>query len=293
MPAAKTSLEDLRGEIDEIDSALHDLILRRTELVGEIGAAKGDHQFHVRPGREAQVIRHLVARHHGAFPKPVLVRIWREIISVFAALQGHLALAVYAPQGAPGLRTRARDHFGSMTPITGHESALGVVGEVTDGRATLGVLPLPESDDADPWWRFLASNSEGTPRIIARVPFVSMAPALSDGVAGLVIALAPHEESGRDNSYLVIEAAELLSRDGLSERLTAAGFRVLDIKYWEAPPDQRFHLAELEGYLAEGDARLAVLRDGAIDDVRFWPIGGYAVPLTADELAPAARPGVR
>ncbi len=66
---------------------------------------------------------------------------------------------------------------------------------------------------------------------------------------------------------------------------------MFDIKQWEAPPDQGFHLAEIEGFLAEGDERLAVLRSDAIDDIRYWPIGGYAVPLTAEELAPSSGNG--
>ena len=181
MCAAKTSLDGLRREIDEIDNALHDLLMRRTELAREIGAAKGDGGPYIRPGREAQVLRRLVARHRGIFPKPVLVRIWREIISAFAGLQGPLAVAVYAAEGAPDLRTRARDHFGSLTPVTEHGSARSVVRAVTEGSATIGLLPVPESDDEDPWWRLLANDGKGTPRIIARVPFVSMEPALPNG----------------------------------------------------------------------------------------------------------------
>jgi chorismate mutase len=285
MRAVKTSLDDLRREIDDIDTSLHDLLMRRTELVREIGAAKGDHEIYIRPGREARILRRLVARHRGAFPKPVLVRIWREIISVFAALQGRLAIAVYAPEGGPDLRTRARDHFGSLTPITGHSSAMGVVRAVTENHATLGVLPVPESDDKDPWWRLLASDSEGTPRIIARVPFVSMEPALADGVEGLAIALAPQEDSGGDRSYLVVELPEPLSRDALSDQLTAAGFEVRDIKHWELPSDQPLHLVEIEGFVAQDDGRLATLGETATNGLKYWAIGGYAVPLTARELA--------
>ena len=34
------SLDDLRREIDEIDDQLHDLLMRRTEIVGRVGAVK-------------------------------------------------------------------------------------------------------------------------------------------------------------------------------------------------------------------------------------------------------------
>ena len=35
------SLEDLRREIDEIDTAIHDLLMRRSALVDKVAQAKG------------------------------------------------------------------------------------------------------------------------------------------------------------------------------------------------------------------------------------------------------------
>jgi chorismate mutase len=288
MPAAKTRLDDLRREIDEIDDALHDLLMRRTGIVEDVRAAKGEDSAHIRPGREARILRRLMARHRGPFPKPVVARMWRDIIAALTEIQGPQAVAVYAPEGGPDLRTRARDHFGSLTPLTSYESEVGVLGAVTEGRATIGVLPLPQSDDDDPWWRSLASDNQETPRIVARLPFVSMEPALRDGVEGLAVAMAPHEESGLDRSFLVVETAEQVSRDALTDLLTTAGIPVLDVKHWEDQPDQRLHLIEVEGFLAADDRRLAGLeQDGG--PLKSWVIGAYAVPLSAEELAPSGE----
>ena len=286
MRAAKTSLDDLRREIDEIDDALHDLLMRRTEIVKEVRVAKGDDANYTRPGREAQVLRRLVARHRGAFPKPVVARIWRDIIGALTMLQGPMVVAVHAPEGGPDLRTRARDHYGALASLTGYESSLGVLRAVTEGRATIGVLPLPESDDEEPWWPSLASDSGSTPRIVARLPFASMEAPPGEGVDGLAVAMAPQEDSGLDHGYLVVETAEQLSRDALSELLGRAGIRVLDIQRCDEQPDRRLLLIEVEGFLAPGDRRLAELvQDG--EALKSWTIGGYAVPLSAQELAPA------
>ena len=286
MRSAKTSLDDLRREIDEIDDALHDLLMRRTEIVKKVRVAKGDGSGHIRPGREAQVLRRLVARHRGPFPKPVVARIWRDIIAALTLLQGPLVVAVYAPEGGPDLRTRARDHYGALVALTGYESAMGVLRAVTEGRATIGVLPLPESDDEDPWWRSLASDGESTPRIVARLPFASMEPPPGEGVEALAVAMTPQEESGLDHGYLVVETAEQLSRGALGELLGRAGIRVLDVQHWGEQPDRRLHLIEVEGFLAPGDRRLAgLVWDGAA--LKSWVIGGCAVPLSAQELAPA------
>ena len=279
MRAVNNQLDDLRREIDEIDTALHDLLMRRTALVGEIGAAKGDGAVYIRPAREAQVIRRLIERHRGVFPRPVLVRIWREIINVFAALQGPLAVAIYAPGGSYDLRLRARDHFGSLTPLTAYESATSVVRAVTEGRATLGVLPLPQSDDDEPWWPLLAGRGGVTPRVVARIPFVSMAPSLSDGVDALAVAVAPFEASGHDRSYLILETPDEVSRAALGQTFADVGVDVLDIIHVENQAPRFLHLIEAEGFVAEDDPRLDRLAGLESDGYRCQSIGGYPVPL--------------
>jgi chorismate mutase len=288
MPAAKQRLDDLRREIDEIDGALHDLLMRRTEIAGRISAINRPDAVKIRPGREARILRRLMARHRGPFPKPVVARIWRDIMAALSELQSPLTVAVYAPEGGPDLRSPARDHFGSLTPLTGYESEMGVLRAVSDGRATIGVLPLPQSDDADPWWRGLASDSVKTPRIVARLPFVAMDPSLGDEVEGLAVAMIPHEPSGLDRSFLVVETAEQLSRSALVDLLATAGMTVRNVKHWEDQPEQRLHLIEVEGFLAADDQRLAGLEQAG-QRLKSWVVGAYAVPLTARELAPSGE----
>ena len=46
-----------------------------------------------------------------------------------------------------------------------------------------------------------------------------------------------------------------------------------------------FRSIEVEGCLNGGDPRLARLAADRPEDIRrVWPLGGYAVPFTADEL---------
>lgn len=64
-----TSLQELRSEIDRIDSDLHALIKQRAALVEEIRRVKArDAITTVRPGREADILRSLLRRHDGPFP---------------------------------------------------------------------------------------------------------------------------------------------------------------------------------------------------------------------------------
>ena len=72
-------LDDLRQEIDGIDVALHDLLMRRVEIGRQVAEAKGkDRGPYFRPGREAQIIRCLVARNESRLKisdiDPVLAR---------------------------------------------------------------------------------------------------------------------------------------------------------------------------------------------------------------------------
>ena len=69
MPNDPSTLADLRQEIDRIDDAIHDQLMRRGELQAAIGRAKTGSEVYLRPGREAMVLRRLIARHEGRSPR--------------------------------------------------------------------------------------------------------------------------------------------------------------------------------------------------------------------------------
>lgn len=283
-------LDDLRREIDEIDEQLHALLMRRAAIALTIGQVKADGPVYARPGREAQILRRLLARHSGAFPPVALVRIWREIISALTALQGPFSIAVYAPEGDRSMISMARYHFGSLAPFTLCESPLGVLRSVTEGKATLGVLPYPQADDPDPWWRVLARSGEQQPRVVAHLPVLADS---GNGQRALAVAQIAPEDSGDDCSLLVAETSEDLSRGTLVRRLETVGFTVKDVMHWDGEPDIRMHLIEIDGFLAPDDRRFAALQEAAPDEIRqVWTIGGYARPLQSEQaLADQAEAG--
>src|SRR5687768_934680 len=169
------SLDDLRAQIDGIDEDLHDLLMRRAELVGRIATAKGGNGgLALRPGREAQVLRRLLARHEGQFPRPALVRLWREIMGAFTFLQGPVRVAVCRPVDQAGFWDLARDHFGAQIPFQAHETAAQVIAAMRLDPNVIGVVPAPVQDEASPWWIRLTSGEATTPNIVQRLPFVAM-----------------------------------------------------------------------------------------------------------------------
>lgn len=300
MTTANGPLDDLRREVDEIDRAMHELLMRRAALAERIGAAKetsaradGAAADYLRPAREAAVLRGLIARHSGSFPLPSLVRLWREIMSSLLRLQGPFSAAVFMAGGQggsnwPGLWDLARDHYGSGTPLIPCQSAMHVLREVTEGEATVGLLPYPEEGEAMPWWPLVANTRASEPKIIARLPFVAAAPGGPGrgAVSALVVARLTPEETGDDRSLLMLEIAEDVSRARFMAALAAVG---LPSRWQVAGPEQagagsRLHLVEIEGFVTSDDPRLAKFTDalGAVL-FRIAVLGAYASPLTLDE----------
>src|SRR5260370_24306757 len=128
-----SDLAQLRRRIDEIDDTLQDLLIERIDIVSRVGERKrsdGNVAAH-QPAREAEIIRRLISRNHGAFPPATLVRMWRELLAATVQLQDSVTVAVYALPEAQGFWDLARDHYGSHTPILAYQTAGQVIRPVT------------------------------------------------------------------------------------------------------------------------------------------------------------------
>lgn len=288
MSEAPSDLEHLRRRIDEIDDRLQDLLIERVDIVSHVGAHKrqaGSVAAH-QPAREAEIIRRLVERGGGAFPPATLVRMWRELLAATVRLQGAFAVAVYVPPGMPGFWDLARDHYGSHTPMQAYGSTGQVIGAVIEGQAAVGVLPMPQEGEADPWWRHMLSAQENAPHVIARLPFGGRGNARVDGTNALAIGRGPAQQSGRDRTLLVTENAEGVSRGRLVSLLSELGLSCSFLASCEHA-DGANSLIELDGFVPLSDPRLVVLRTRLGPAVsRLLPFGGYAVPLSPADLAP-------
>ena len=281
-----SDLEHLRRRIDEIDDRLQDLLIERVGIIADVAAHKrqagavAPHQ----PAREAEIIRRLVERGGSAFPPATLVRMWRELLAATVRLQGTFAVAVYAPPDKPGFWDLARDHFGSHTPMQAYGSAAQVIGAVIEGQGTVGVLPMPQEGDPDPWWRYMLSMREDAPHVIARLPFGARGNARTDGADALAIGRGAPQPSGRDCTLIVTENAERISRGRIVSLLSQLGLRCSLLASCDHA-DGANCLIELDGFVPLADPRMATLRDRLGPALsRLLPFGGYAVPLSAVEL---------
>ena len=296
-------LAALRHEIDSVDTKLHNLLMQRTELAVKVGEVKARAQpigrtpsegaKFVRPAREAQILRRLIARHKGKLPKTVMVRMWREMISALLQVEGPFVVAVYTPPEEPGYWDIARDQYGCRVPILGFDRLNHAISAVLDGQATVAVLPLPHEGDRDPWWRRIAVKQPRVPHVIARLPFGDPGNQRGRGLQALVIGTSPNEPTEHDRGLLVAETRDPVSRSTLRDALNTAKLTPVFIQSFQELGGPEQHLVEVEGFLAPDDARLAAFANGLGPEARAIAIGGYAVPLTSAELAneaPVARP---
>lgn len=283
MTEETTALDALRGEIDRIDDEIHELLQRRSAKAAEIAEAKrGTSDAVMQPGREAEVLRRVLERHRGPLPRSVVACIWREMIAAMVRLQGQLKVAVCAPQTSVGYWDLARAHYGLSTPMTLHRSANVVLRAVAERDGTVGLLPLPQEDDADPWWPQLVSERESTPRVIARLPFVSLGDGRFEEVSALVVATCETERTGADISLLAAAGRREISRASLNERLEEAGLqgRCVAMRARRDREPEYLHLVEIADFVAKKDARIDAFlayAEGTVD--RVVRLGGYAVPF--------------
>lgn len=292
LPEGIPALDDLRRAIDRIDNSILDLLIERAAMAEQVAAAKTagtapgtPAPAFIRPGREMSILKRLLSRHRGHFPKTTVIRIWREIFAAMLSLESPLKIAVFMPARGAGFLELARDQFGAYTPTLPLTSATAVVQAVADGTATAGVVPLPRPEDDARWWPRLASPRAGTPFVVSRVPVLGPGSGRGDGVEALSIAGVAPDPTGRDRSLLIVEAPETTPRLSVKSAILHAGFTAAEIiDSTEADSSHRQYLIEIAEFVAVNDHRLTHL-----PFTRATVIGGYAVPFTpADLLEPSS-----
>jgi chorismate mutase / prephenate dehydratase len=287
MATSTSALDDLRRRIDQIDDQLHDLIMQRAEVVQSVARAKQRGGIAtVRPGREATLLRRLVERHRGPFPRAVLVRLWRELISGSISLQGQFTVAVQTPGATPDYWDLARDHYGSCMPMLAFQSSGEVLRALSEGRAMIGVLPMPAEGESAPWWPMLAASGAGAPRVIARLPFAGCGNARGESANALVIGHAEVDATGADRSVLAIEIQDDLSRARLIGALNEADLAVTLFAAHTSDGRAAWNLVEIDDLVTPDDARLRkALAPLAERVARVTHLGAYARPLAPAALA--------
>ena len=252
MDDPRPSLSAVRARIDVVDTSLLALVDERAQLAAAVAAAKAAEapgaapSFGLRPAREAQVLRRLLAAPRKAADAATVVRIWRELMAESLALQGPFHLTAWGGDNLARAVELARLRFGvaaSLAYAKAPEDAIAAA------RTLGGVGVLMLNRDA-PWWgRLLA---EPKLRVFAALPCLKAWGPMS----ALAISEVPVEPSGSDDTFWVTDAAdsaekivEILGRDGVAacQVQAAGGLRLFKLAGFYQPDDAR--LARAPGRL--------------------------------------------
>lgn len=284
------TLIQLRGAIDDIDDRIHDLLMARADLAGQIRTAKqqasasegGDMGSAYRPAREADMLRRLKARHRGALPFESVARIWREIIASLTQLQSPYGLYICGGADLMAFHDIGRFYYGAKARIKVLDDAAAVAAAAAADPHGLGLVPFPQAD-AQPWWVEVLDRLDHGVAVIAALPFFRNLPLENDNPSILVLSHAPFEPSGDDTSLIAIACSDTVDDTQLTDLLGAQGVAALILDRSPARPNQPetgLRLVRLGGYLADKDDlrhRLRQQAPGQITDLKL--LGGYANPI--------------
>ena len=238
------SLDEVRARIDAVDSELLRLIDERAGLASAVAAAKaaaGDAgKFGLRPGREAQLLRKLLAAPRGSASASLIVRVWRELMAASLAAQGPFHLNVWGGKDPARTVELARLRFGAAPSLR----SLAKADDALAAAKTLGGVAICALTADSAWWgRLLA---EPQLRVFAALPCL----AAWGPMSALAVTQVEVEPTGDDRTFWVTDAPqpgpaieEALSRDGVAATLLVA--------------TGGLKLFVLSGYYQANDPRLA------------------------------------
>lgn len=267
-----------RAAIDAIDDQLMTLLNERSQLVRKVGAIKKQTQAadvcYIRAGREADMVRRIVdhSRRNG-FPAAAAAHMWRIIISASLTLESSLSTTVFATDANSELYWLAREYFGNFIPVMREPTARRVIGDVMDGKAQVGILPIPDDSGEGKWWQKLPEGIN----IFACVPFILTGNA---SVKAFAIARLEPEPTSEDATFVSIETDRDMSQSRLKSLLDKQHLEVRWLATDNFASGHRAHLIEIKGFLQPRDPAITALSaEAGASLLAIRVLGAYALPI--------------
>lgn len=141
------SVDVLRKKIDQIDAKVVNLLNVRAGLAQRIGHSKSRTSSEVYvPNREKAILQRVSELSRGPLPSAAIRAVFREIISGCRSLEAPLRIAFFGAE-ATYSHLAAREKFGSSSDLRSTASIAEVFQEVSQGRASFGVVPIENSTE--------------------------------------------------------------------------------------------------------------------------------------------------
>lgn len=276
-----------RKQIDHMDERIIQLLKERAQIVEKVGEYKksnGQKGCFIRPGREADMLRHIwKAFGKEKFSPVAAASIWRLIIGASTNIENRLRISVCAPDEDETLYWLAREYFGPFCNVIRHPNAKRVVGDLLDGKAEVGLLPPVQHEQHGDWWITLAEQGKNAPKLFAHVPFVTDARESRRRSSYAIAKISP-ESTDEDITLIAVDTADI-SLNRLITAFTTAGLKAARIQFSDVLPGGRvYHLLRVEGFVSDDDPRLKQVFAPLKESVADWHIlGAYATPILTRE----------
>ena len=138
-------IDQLRRDIDRLDSELLALLQRRAQLARRIGTLKGGAPAY-RPERESEILRRVAAQAGDPLPAASVTRVFREIISACRGLEEEIRVAYLGPEGTFSEQA-VRRHFGGTVEAGAAATIDEVFRRCESGAAQFAVVPAENSTE--------------------------------------------------------------------------------------------------------------------------------------------------
>ncbi|TET48759.1 prephenate dehydratase [Candidatus Aerophobetes bacterium] len=140
-------LENLRRQIDEIDSKLVDLLNERIRKVFEIAEVKRKRGGTLySPAREKRILQRLIQHNQGPLPNEALLEIMQLILKTSLTLQSEPKVVYFGPP-ATFTHLAAIKNFGRRAELIPEKSISGIFSRVEKKQAEFGVVPVENSTE--------------------------------------------------------------------------------------------------------------------------------------------------
>ncbi|MBY0407120.1 MAG: chorismate mutase [Rickettsiales bacterium] len=289
-PPTEPELQAFRQQIDAIDDKLFALLKERIQIVAQVGEYKRRHFpgiCPIRPAREAEMVRRVMDEFEGTlFPPAAAAAMWRILIGASTSVEAQLVVSVFAPDREDDMFWLAREYFGPFITIIRQPHIKRVIGDVMDGKAAVGVVPMLRSDDTTFWWTNLLQEGSEIPKVFARIPFLFGTNPGRSQPSGLAFSRLTPENSGNDNTLIAIEADANVSLSKLQTTMIHSQLEARWINIATLHPSVRHHLVELKGFVTAQDEsfrNLVASLGSSVLKVHF--LGAYAIPINMNESA--------
>ncbi len=140
-------IDQLRKQIDALDSKIVELLNERAEVVLIIGEIKKQNQAQIYvPNREQEVYSRIIAQNKGPLSNECLASIYRELMAGSLVLEKPIKVSYLGPEGTFSYYA-AKQKFGSSIEYVPARGIDDVFRDVAGSRCDYGIVPVENSTE--------------------------------------------------------------------------------------------------------------------------------------------------